>query len=353
MKRFIQFITWFAIVAVLGSFAGLQYLASWSVTKIPINQEIFVELRPGLPLKQLAAQLAMKGLVTNQLPFWLWTRFNGDYPNFQAGTYKIKGETSPTDLREMFTKGDVFIPLILQVTIPEGFTLKLLNNRLATKNVGKHKELIKLVSDKNFIKSMGISASTLEGYTYPATYNFDKMPTGQEFYRKTIKTFFDKLPDQYEDQVKSLGLSLTQAVTFASLIELETMREEEKPMIAEVIWSRLKNGEPLGIDAAIIYGIANYNGDIRWKDLKDAKNLYNTRLHRGLPPTPIGAASRSSLEAVLNPTKLGYYYYMLDSADQTRHVFSKTLAEHNALVKKFLKSGAPQIIRRNHEQEVR
>ena len=121
-------------------------------------------------------------------------------------------------------------------------------------------------------------------------------------------------------------------------------------MIAEVIQSRLKNGEPLGIDAAIIYGIPDYDGDIKWKDLKNANNPYNTRLHRGLPPTPIGAASRSSLEAILNPTKLGYYYYMLDSADHTRHVFSTTLGEHNALVNKFLKSGGVSTVRRIKEE---
>jgi len=175
------------------------------------------------------------------------------------------------------------------------------------------------------------------------------MPSGEDFYRKTVKTFFEHLPAGYEDNIAKLGLTLNQAVTFASLFVMETMREEEKPMIAEVIFSRLKKGEPLGIDAAIIYGIPEYDGDIKWKDLKNANNPYNTRLHRGLPPTPIGAVSRSSLEAILNPTNLGYYYYMLDSADQTRHVFSKTLREHNALVNKFLKAGGAATVRRIKE----
>jgi UPF0755 protein len=353
MKRLLKLIVWLGAALILGGFLGLQYLDSWSTTKITIPGEVLVELRPGTPLKRLARQLETKELITSHFAFWLWTRLKGDFQKFQAGTYQINGDLAPQDIRTKMIQGDVYIPLILQVTIPEGFTLKMLNMRLATKNVDKLANLTTLVTSKAFIRSFGISANSLEGFTYPATYSFDKMPSGEDFYRKAVKTFFDKLPDQYEDQVKNRGLTLTQAVTFASLIELETMQEEEKPMIAEVIWSRLKKGEPLGIDAAIIYGIPDYDGDIRWKDLKDAKNLYNTRLHRGLPPSPIGAVSISSLEAVLNPTNLGYYYYMLDSADQTRHVFSKTLSEHNALVKKFLKSGASQIMRRNHEQEVR
>jgi UPF0755 protein len=349
MKRVIKLFFLLGTSLIACGFIAMQYLDRWSQTKITVPGEILVELRPGTPLKQLAIQLETKGLVTNHFAFWLLTRMKGDYQSFQAGTYQLNGDTAPQDIRNKMIQGDVYIPLVLQVAIPEGFTLKMLNLRLATKNVGKLAHLTALVSDRSFIRTLGINASSLEGYTYPATYSFDKMPTSEEFYRKTVKTFFDKLPDQYEDQVKRRGLTLTQAVTFASLIELETMREEEKPMIAEVIWSRLKKGEPLGIDAAIIYGIPDYDGDIRWKDLKDAKNPYNTRLHRGLPPTPIGAVSKSSLEAVLNPTNLGYYYYMLDSTDQTRHVFSKTLDEHNVLVKKFLKSGVPQIMRRNHE----
>jgi UPF0755 protein len=349
MKIIIKIILAGACALLLGVVASFQYLSSWSTEKITLPGEQLLELRPGAPLKQLAAQLENKQLVTSRLNFWLWTRFNHDYQNFQAGTYLLKGEVSPQDIRDKMIRGDVYIPLVLQVTIPEGFTLKMLNMRLATKNVGKLEHLSRLVRDSTFIRSFGLNTRSLEGFTYPATYSFDKMPSGEEFYRKTIKTFFDNLPQDYEENVKALGLSLSQAVTFASLIEMETMQEDEKPMIAEVIWSRLKKGEPLGIDAAIIYGIPDYDGDIRWRDLKDAKNPYNTRIHRGLPPTPIGAVSRSSLEAVLNPTKLGYYYYVLDSTDQTRHVFSKTLSEHNALVKKFLKPGAPQYIRRHHD----
>ena len=105
--------------------------------------------------------------------------------------------------------------------------------------------------------------------------------------------------------------------------------------ISEVIWNRIKKGEPLGIDAALIYGIKNYQGDIKWKHLRDKKNKYNTRIHKGLPPGPIGAVSKVSLEAVLNPTAEGYYYYVL-KAGTTRHNFSKSLAEHNKFVKLLL-----------------
>jgi UPF0755 protein len=349
MKTILRLFVGLGLIGILGGLAGLQYLKEWALSPLKVASDTLVELRPGMPLRALAQQLESKGLISNAQIFTIWMKISREYPHLEAGTYLFKNAVTPADILDKLKRGDNYVPLVLQVTIPEGFTLKMLNNRLATKNVGKLSELQKLVTDRKFLRSLGINATSLEGFTYPATYSFDKMPSGADFYRKTVKTFFENLPPGYEDNIAKIGLSLNQAVTFASLIEMETMREDEKPMIAEVIFARLKKGEALGIDAAIIYGIPNYDGDIKWKDLKNANNPYNTRLHRGLPPTPIGAVSRSSLEAILNPTKLGYYYYMLDSADRTRHVFSKTLSEHNALVNKFLKAGGVSTIRRIKE----
>lgn len=346
MKLVIKLIFAFAMILMGIAFAGYQFLNSWQNTSVTIAGEVLIELRPGMPLKQLAEQLETKGVVTNAHVFSAWVRMNRSYSTLQAGTYQFKDQVTPLQVIDKIKKGTIYVPVVLQVPIPEGFTLKMLNNRLATKGVEKLEKLQSLVRNGAFIRRLGINAKTLEGYTYPATYTFDKMPTGEDFYRKTVKTFFEKLPPNYEENIAHMGLNLTEAVTFASLIELETMQEDEKPKIAEVIWSRLKRGEALGIDAAIIYGIDQYDGDLKWTDLRNKNNPYNTRIHRGLPPTPIGAASRSSLEAVLNPTKLGYYYYVLDGDDPTRHVFSKTLNEHNQLVRKFLKSGKTAIYRR-------
>lgn len=351
MKSLFKLLAVLVLFGLGASIAAYQYLNSWQSEPSDLPGEVIVELSPGMPLRQLANQLEAKNVITSADLFVLWMKLNRQYPTLQAGSYQFKGSTSPQMILEKMKKGDIYVPLVLQVTIPEGFTIQMLNNRLATKGVGKLKDLQRLVKDPKFIRSLGIKSSSLEGYTYPATYSFDKMPTGEEFYRKTVKTFFEKIPSDYESKFTSVGLTLNQAVTFASLIELETMRDEEKPIIAEVIWSRLKKADVLGIDAAIIYGIDNYDGDIKWKDLKNKNNPYNTRIHRGLPPTAIGAVSRSSLDAVLNPTNLGYYYYVLDSADQTRHVFSKSLGEHNALVKKLLQSGGVNRIKRPEASE--
>ena len=152
-----------------------------------------------------------------------------------------------------------------------------------------------------------------------------------------VRTFWEKLPKGYEAKVRKRGLSLERAVTFASLIEMETLLDEERSKVSEVIWARLKKGEPLAIDAALIYGIKNYKGNIRWRHLKDRSNKYNTRIYKGLPPSPIGSVSVASLEAVLNPTSEGYYYYVLKPDSSQSHHFSKTLKEHNQHVQKLVR----------------
>lgn len=255
MKTFLKIVLGLGLFSLGLLLAGYQFLSSWESEPVTASGEVTVELRPGMPLYQLSTQLEDKNLITSAQLFRVWMRLQRDYATLQAGTYQFKGGVTPVMIHEKMKKGDVYIPLVLQVAVPEGFTLKMLNNRLATKNVGKLSELQRLVTDQKFIRSLGIKAPSLEGFTYPATYNFNKMPNGEEFYKKAVKTFFEKLPQNYESDIARLGLNLTQAVTFASLIELETMREDEKPMIAEVIWSRLKKGDALGIDAAIIYGI--------------------------------------------------------------------------------------------------
>ncbi len=351
MRKFILASAIFVMLGCAACFVFVTLLDDWSERPINLPAEVVIELKPGVSLRTISDTLESKGVVTSKNFFMALIRLRADYTKVQAGSYLFKGSTTPSDVLKKMMTGDIYIPVVLQVSIPEGFTLKMLNERLAAKNVGKFSELDALVKDVKFLRSLGIKANSLEGFTYPATYNFEAMPDGREFYKKTVKTFFEKLPTDYESSVAKAGLNLTQAVTFASLIELETMREEEKPLISEVIWARLKRGEPLGIDAAIIYGIANYDGDLKWKDLKNTKNRYNTRIHRGLPPGPIGAASRSSLVAVLNPSNLGYYYYVLDSNDPTRHLFSKTLAEHNSHVRKLVKSAGRPTIRRNNGKE--
>jgi UPF0755 protein len=204
-----------------------------------------------------------------------------------------------------------------------------------------------LSQDPKLLDELRIPSTSLEGYLYPATYPFTKIPDAQEVITRAVKTFWDRLPANYEEMVKEKGLDLNQAVIFASLIELETANDAERSFVSEVIWNRYNDKAALGIDAAIIYGIKDYDGDIRSRDLRDRSNLYNLRIHPGLPPTAIGSPSKESLLAVLSPSNKGYYYYVVDVDKENQHHFSKSLSEHNRYVRKLVK------VRRKQRREAR
>lgn len=330
------------VIALLGA-AGFGFwvfyvLPRWAGVARPIDEPKVVHLDRGMKLAEFAAQLEAEGLIDRGLSFRFWVKFHRNYNRFQAGTFRFEKGASPISIVATVESGKTWVPFVLQYVIPEGFTLKQVIERLEARGVGGKAELESVSRSSELRTQFGIKAPNVEGYIYPATYSFVKMPTPKEAFTKMLQTFFAALPPGLDEQLKSKRLSLHDAITFASLVERETQIDEERPLVAEVIWNRLKAGEPLGIDAALIYGITNYKGDITWEHLRDRRNLYNNRIHKGLPPSPIGAISMESLLAVLAPAAEGYHFYVLRNDGSRRHHFTKTLAEHNVFVKQLIES---------------
>jgi len=325
-----------ACLTLIGIYA-YRDLQRWGIEERLLSEVKTVDFPRATALNELAKRLVGEGVIDRQTYFSIWVRMFSDYSKFQAGTYRFEGYVSPYEVARKIINGDNYVPVVLEYTVPEGFTVRQIVDRLVAHGVGSKGEFDSLVRDPEFLSLVNVTASTLEGYLYPATYRFSKMPSAKEALTHMIETFWKKLPEGYEEDIKARDLNLEQAVSFASLIELETPNEREKPFVSEVIWRRLKDGVPLAIDAAIIYGIENYKGNITRKHLRDRKNKYNTRIHHGLPPSAIGSPSLSSLKAVLNPSNEGYYYYVLDAEDGSRHHFSKTLREHNNYVRKLVR----------------
>ncbi len=328
-----------AAVALAG---GNAWLSSWASTSIEISAPVDITLAHGTGLRHLGAALENKGVISSDLMFSLYVRLSGNYPRFQAGPYRFEGQTSPASVERAFVDGKIFLPVVAHYTVPEGFTMKKVAERLAANGIGTATGNYNLMRKPAFVRGLpglkSTKAVSLEGFLYPATYSFSKIPTPEQAITEMVEEFFKRLPADYETRASAKKLSLVDAVNFASLIEMETLHEDEKPIVSEVIWNRQRDGAPLGIDAALIYGIEDYDGDLRWKDLSNRKNPYNTRIFRGLPPTPIGSVTIASLEAVLKPAHEGNYYYVLMPGPDQRHHFSKTLTEHNEHVRQLVKS---------------
>lgn len=337
MKRLLLLTTF---IVGFGGMIGFSYLNFYLPSRVfLVTAPTTIEIPKGSgPLKvSKILQSVDKDSPLEAIKWWL--RIGGKFQSIQAGTYRFEGEQSLSKLFNDLKTGNTYDPLVLKVTIPEGSTAKDTFAKLAKEGVGKLSDFYRLFSSAAFLKKAGVESSTLEGYLYPATYSFyGKLPTPEQALLKMIDEFDKRIDENLLSAFKAKDLSLNQAVTFASLIEKETLTDEERPKIAEVIWRRLKKGEPLGIDAALIYGIKDYQGDITWKHLKDPENKYNTRIYKGLPPTPIGSPTVASLSAVLSPTNQGYYYFVRLPGKDKKHHFSKSYREHTNYVNKWIKA---------------
>jgi len=341
MKRFIK-VFLVLLLLLVPLFAGSAYYAhyrvhSWSTTPKEIKEPEVIELHRGMTLSRLSDSLADKGVIDHAFLFRVWVRYFSDFSKFQAGPYFFEASVAPQEIAAKMIGGEVHMPVILQIAVPEGFTVQRIFDTLLSRGIGEKSDYKRLARDKTFLSKLNIPSTSLEGYLYPATYPFLEVPSPEEAISRMARAFWENLPPDYEASVNEMGLTLNEAVTFASLIELETGRDDEREMVSEVIWNRLKRPMALGIDASVIYGIEDYDGRIRFSHLRDRNNPYNTRIHPGLPPTPIGSPSKKSLLAVLNPTSYGNYYYVVDADDMSRHRFSKTLQEHNRHVRDLVR----------------
>lgn len=324
-----RLIRWLFLCLALAGLGGIFYaqrkLQGWAYAPMLQDKETLVTLKPGMGLSALALEAETQGLVAHGVWVSLYVKIYKNFRKFQAGPYRALPGMSLDALLEDMQQGRTYHPLVLEFSIPEGYATAQILARMEGLGIVR----TGVASDPVFIQSLGIEAASLEGFLYPATYRFyDQLPTEAQALSRMVEEFFSRLPENYAAQVEALGLTLVQAVNMASLIEREAFVEAEKSQISEVIWTRYQRKTTLGIDATLLYGMPD-GTVITTAALHDRENLYNTRVHIGLPPTPICSPSTSSLAAVLHPTKEGWLYYVLIPDGSKRHVFSRTLHEHN------------------------
>jgi UPF0755 protein len=323
------------VLFLVAMFSYIHYWSGLSHGSLE-NVEVKFIIPKGVTLASLSKSLEENSLVSSANSFRIWARVFSKFSDFKAGEYLISQPITPVDLAQKFIEGSSYREVKYEVSIPEGFSLKSIIEKFVSHGIGNRQRFYDLSTNRYFLSSIGVTTNSIEGYLYPATYPFHEKPSEEEVFAEMVKVFWKKLPKNYESLVASRGLNLYQAITFASLIEAEAYHDDERSSISEVIWNRLNSQMPLGIDASVIYGIKDFDGDIKKSDLNDSDNPYNLRLKRGLPPTPINTPTLNSLSAVLTPTNNGYLFYVVDPEKEKRHTFTKTLGDHNIAVSKLL-----------------
>ena len=298
------------------------------------KSSIILRVNKGDEVSEIVGQLYNKDLINSKFMMRLAVFFTQTGSEFKAGVYKIENGQNYFDLIHLLTDGTHANQKL--VTIPEGIWQNNLAGLLHNELGLDFTKIIKLSSNKKFLRSLNINNKTIEGYLLPETYYF-YMPSTEEQVLRKLKEAQDKLFDEdARIQMALLGMNRHQILTMASIIDGESNKTEEFRRIAGVYYNRLKHNMRLQADPTIQYLIRERrrHNKIYFKDL-EIKSPYNTYLHIGLPPGPINNPGKAAIEAALYPEKNDYYYFV--ASGNGGHLFAKTSAQQNRNVRKYRK----------------
>ena len=264
--------------------------------------------------------------IINGKPFvLLWSRAMGYGAHIKAGEYHLSAGMPPLRILDVLSKGMVVTHAI---TIPEGYTRTQIADLMAGKGLADRERFLALTGAESACGRYGLSCVTLEGYLYPDTYLVARGLSEAAIIDILVKRFQDVTAPLME-RIQGCGMSLHEVVTLASIVEKETGRPEERPLIASVFLNRLKRNMRLESDPTVIYGIRDFNGNLTRRDL-ETPTPYNTYLISGLPPGPIASPGLSSIKAVLDPADTDFLFFV--SKNDGTHHFSRTYLEHSRAV---------------------
>lgn len=306
-----------------------QYLSS---PRVHTHGEEYVEIPRGSSPDEILNRLANLGVIGRSMPLRFYVRLTGAGARFKAGQYRFPSPISPLQVLEKLESGE---QRLNRLTIVEGWTrwdVAAMLARIPELKLASAEEALTLLNDASLINDLDPAARDLEGYIYPDTYSFPP-DTDAGFVVKTATERFRRVWNELSAKPgASTDMSLREIVTVASLIETEAKLAEERPLVASVIYNRLRLGMALGIDSSVIYasklaGRWKNDGKVYLSDLQ-RESPYNTRRVAGLPPGPIASPGRSSLEAALRPAQTDYLYYVREpSRNDGAHNFYKNETE--------------------------
>ena len=305
-----------AVVVVAGLFVWWNNGIS-AVNKKDTSEKVFV-IPKGAAIRTIGNDLKEQGLIRDPVVFFIYIKKNNLDYKIQAGSYKLSPSMSLSEIMDAINHGTIDI----WVTIPEGF---------------RSEEIAEVLSKEipTYQPSWIPALKEEEGYLFPDTY---LIPKDTE-----IATVISIMKANFKAKIESIGISqndpkIHEIVTLASLIEREALRDDEKPMIASVIYNRLADGMALDIDATLQYAKGKNSAGKWWSvpTVSDRKidSPYNTYMYPGIPPGPIANPGIEAIRAASDPASSDYYYYIHDLKGNVH--FAKTLSEHNNNVNKYL-----------------
>ena len=306
--------------------------AWWLAQPLTLPSSPFTfDVKPGASLRSVARDLAAAKVVATEWPLVALSRLRGVDRTIKAGNYEIADGVTLPGLLDRLTQGDV---TQFALTIVEGTTFAELKAALQA-----DPQIAKTAStDADLMAQIGAPGMSPEGWFFPDTYFFAAGSTELALLARAHKLMRARIDAAWANRAADLPLKDPyELLILASIVEKETGRPADRPLIASALVNRLRLGMRLQADPTVIYGLGeSFDGNLRKRDL-DADTRYNTYVREGLPPTPIALPGQASIDAVSNPPRTGYLYFV--SRGDGTSVFSENLAEHNRAVAKFQKGG--------------
>lgn len=321
----------------LAAFMAYDYITRPGVAGAPVR----VTIPEGSSGSEIGNVLTKAGLIDHPLFFRVAVRLSRSQKGLHYGDYDIPRGLSPLQIVELLQEGSNIgltaeeIPDERRVTMPEGLTA----SQMAELRPDP-KAFLDATSDPELIAKTKLTTATLDGFLLPETYFFDKKPTEREVVERLSESFWKEYNDLAAAIPGAADRDPVEVVTVASLIEEEARADGERPLIAAVIYNRLKANMPLGLDSTLQYALNKYGQRMLDRD-KEVDSPYNTYKHSGLPPGPICNPGKACLRAAMLPEDVDYLYFV-SNADGKTHTFSRTLAEHNKAVGVFRQEIAVQ-----------
>ena len=281
----------------------------------------------------IADILESKGIVSSAFFFEARATIGARRGELKPGAYQLKRDLSYSDALDALAKGPA--RNIVSVVVPEGKSRREVTDIADADGLkGSYEEASKRSKLLDPADYGGKKAKNLEGFLFPSTYELKKRAPSKTLVAKQLQAFKREFRKVSLKNAKKRNLNAYDVITIASMVERETSIAKERPIVASVIYNRLKRDEPLGIDATTRFATNNWEKPLTESELA-IDSPYNTRKRAGLPPGPIGSPGIESIKAAANPKKTDFLFYVVKPCGEGEHAFSKTLEQFNKDVERY------------------
>jgi UPF0755 protein len=328
MRTLLKLLFLALVVAAIGAFAVRSLDQPFQGFTEP---EVFVDIPQGTGVAAIGHRLVEAGVVKSDWAFRLavWRR---GAKTLKAGEYRFTGDARATDIVDKLVAGAVFLR---PVTFREGLTIAEMAAHFEASGLGSRASFLAAAKRASLVSEVDPTADDLEGYLFPETYTLPRDASAEVLIEQMAKRFLDVYDPRIREAARAKGLTAREVITLASLIEKETSRPEERPLVSAVYLTRRRIGMGMQADPTVIYALqraGQWHGNLTRENLQ-FDSPYNTYRYRGLPPGPIAAPGRASIEAAVAPADVPYLYFV--SRNDGSHVFASSLEEHNRNVHEF------------------